>query len=323
MNEELILKLREILYQEFSETELLNLAKDLGLDPAQLVGEGHFGRSRAVVTELAERGNLLALRNRLRDLRPSAFAAAGLDKFSDSAVSTAKVGRSLPMSWIVGGLAAILILVVLCGLVLFPPNRNTVVQPASDGTPAATAAATSDASAATSIAPTSAPAQPTQPPQPTNTALPPTPTLAPTEAAPPTSTPTLSETHPAALRIPELNVQLIDYYQGKIKDTDLRYWRGAALSGVVNFSKVTLPRILGITEADRGKIVTNLKYVKRPRVIAQSGNTFTVDSQEYWDYSGGKNKICETRNYRYVLVKDGQTFAITAVTGTLVNNKCQ
>ena len=326
MNEELILKLRDILFREFNETELAKLAKDLGLDLAQLPGEGHFGKSRAVVTALIEQGNLLVLRNRLRDLRGPAFAAAGLDKFSDAQVSAAKVGGSLPIGKMVAALVGILLLAVLCVFVLFPGNRNAVVQPAGNGTPAATATGDTTAGTDPTVAtPTSGAivVEATLPPAPTDTpAAPPTPTLKATDVPAATTTPTVSETHPAALRIPELNVQLIDFYQGKIKETDLRYWRGGALSGVVSFSRSALLKILRITEADRAKIETTLRYNKRPTLVSQVGNTFTVDSQEYWSYKANTVRVCETRNYRYILVKDGQTFALTSVTGQLVNNKC-
>ncbi len=323
MNEDLILKLRDILYREFNEAELAKLAKDLGLDLAQLPGEGHFGKSRAVVTALIEQGNLLVLRNRLRDLRSSAFVAAGLDKFSDAEISAAKVGGSLPIGRMVALLVGLLLLAVVCAFVLFPPNRNAVVQPTNNSTPAATATTDGAATGITLTAPTTVVVEATLPPAPTNTpAAPPTPTLKPTEAAAATATPTVSETHPAALRIPELNVQLIDFYQGKIKETDLRYWRGAALSGVVSFSRSALLKVLRIAEADRGKIETTLRYLKRPKLVSQVGNTFTVDSQEAWSYKANAVQVCETRNYRYILVKDGQTFALTAVTGQLVSNKC-
>lgn len=320
MNEELILKLRDVLYREFNEAELAKLAKDLGLDLALLSGEGHFGKSRAVVMALADQGNLLVLRNRLRDLRPVAFAAVGLDKFSDTAVSAAKVGGSLPIGRLVALLVGLLLIVLLCVFVLFPNNRNAVVQPAAGTVTPVTTETTAEVVIATT---TASQPQPTLPPELTSVSpVAATPTLLPTEAPAATATATVSETHPAALRIPELNVQLIDFYQGKIKETDLRYWRGGALSGVLSFSKNTLLKILRLTEADRSKIQTTLRYIKRPSLTSQVGNTFTVDSQEYWSYKANAIQVCETRNYRYILVKDGQTFALTAVTGQLVNNKC-
>ncbi len=324
MNEDLILKLRDILYREFNEAELAKLAKDLGLDLAQLPGEGHFGKSRAVVTALIEQGNLLVLRNRLRDLRGAAFVAAGLDKFSDAEISATKVGGSLPIGRMVALLVGLLLLAVLCAFVLFPPNRNAVVQPAGNGTPGVTATTALAAGAeVTTTAPTTVVVEATLPPAPTDTpAASPTPTLKPTEVPAATPTSTVSETHPAALRIPELNVQLIDFYQGKTKETDLRYWRGAALSGVVNFSRSTLLKALRISEADRSKIETTLRYVKRPSLVSQVGNTFLVDSQEAWSYKANSVEVCETRKYHYTLVKDGQTFALTTVTGQLVSNKC-
>ncbi len=322
MNEEQILKLREILLNEFSEAELTTLCKELGLDYATLPGEGQFGKTREIIKTLIEQDRVQALRSRVRDLKPSAFNAAGFNATAD--VQVPESTRKLPtkLAWLVLGLVGLLLLVCLLTFVLRP---NTPAAPSVTSlTPTVQVDATVKGAAANVPAaqPTvAATLAPTQPPPPTNTPAPPT--AAPTQTPAPTHTPTVSETNPAALAIPEFNQQLIPYYQGKADDKSLTGWTGNALRGVVAFSKGSLLKRLSITENERSQINSGVTYLLPPAVTRVVGNIYTVTSREYWVYqTNPRNVVCETRDYTYTVVKTGAKFQIAQSTGKPVSAKC-
>jgi hypothetical protein len=323
MNEEQTLKLREILLTEFNEPELQALCQTLGLDYATLPGEGHFGKTRAIFLALREQGRLPVLRARIRDARPAAYAAAGLNTVTDAPESSANLPTQ--WAWLILGLMGLLL--ILCAITWFTrptttPAAQSVALPQTTATqPAQIApAATSTQAAAVPVTPAVA-AEATLPPAPTDTPIPvPTPTAVPL----PTRTPTVSETHPAALALPEFNQQLIPYFAGQTKA--LPNWRGAALTGVIGFSKGILLRRLSITEADRGQITTTIEYLQPPTIsrVLANGNTVVVVSREYWTYSTNpRNIACETRDYTYTMVKSGNTYQVTQSTSKLISAQCK
>jgi hypothetical protein len=316
MNEEQILKLREILLNEFSESELAELCKGLGLDYATLPGEGQFGKSREIIKALMAQDKVQTLRSRVRDLKPAAFDAAGFNAASDVPESNRKLPTKL--AWLVLGLVGLLLLVCVLTFLLRPstpaaPSPTATVQVEVSPTGAAVAQPTAAATQA-----------PTQPPAPTDTPAPPTATpVPPTETPAPTSTPTVSETNPAALAITEFNQQLVPYYQGKADDKSLTGWTGSALRGVVAFSKGSLLKRLSITENERSLINSGVTYVIAPSVARIAGNTYTVTSREYWVYqTNARNVVCETRDYTYIVIRTGEKFQITQSTGKPVSAKC-
>jgi hypothetical protein len=317
MNEDQILKLREILLNEFSEAELTALCKDVGLDYATLSGEGQFGKTREIIKTLIEQDKVQALRSRVRDLKPIAFNAAGFN----AAANVPESNRKLPtkLAWLVLGLVGLLLLVCLLTFLLRP---NTPAAPSATPTAQAEVNPTSVAANAPAAQPTVAATQaPTQPPPLTNTLAPPT--AVPTQTPAPTNTPTVSETNPAALAILEFNQQLIPYYQGKAVDKSLTGWTGNALRGVVAFSKGSLLKRLSITENERSQINSGVTYLLPPAVTRVVGNTYTVTSREYWVYqTNPRNVVCETRDYTYTVVKTGEKFQIAQSTGKPVSAKC-
>ena len=323
MNEEQILKLREILLNEFSESDLTALCKDLGLDYATLPGEGQFGKTREIIKTLIEQDRLQALKSRVRDLKPSAFGAAGFNAIADAPESERKLPTKL--AWLVLGLVGLLLLVCLLTFLLRP---STPATPSATPTTQVQATTTSVAASVQVAQPTkanglaAATLAPTQPPAPINTPVPPT--AAPTQTPAATNTPTVSETNPAALAIPEFNQQLIPYYQGKADATSLVNWKGNALLSVISFSKGALLKRLSITEKERGLIQTGVTYLRKPSVTKQLGNTYTITTQEYWVYqTNPRNVVCETRDYVYTVLKNGEAFQITQSAGKLVSAKCQ
>lgn len=350
MNDEQILKLREILLNEFSEEELAAFSAELGLDYAALPGEGQFGKTREMFLILREQDRLQALKARLRDLRPAAYEAAGLNLVAPAPENARRL--PIPLAWLVLGLVGVL--VVVCVLTFLLRPGGTPATPAAIGAPtfespletAAPAVITepaigdpiTDTSASEGMIATDTttaegeivPTMVVVATAPTTAEAPaaaeaPTATDVPTPA-PPTTTPTVSETHPAALAVTLANSQLLPYFQGKADQTSLTAWQGSALQSVVSFSKGILLRRLKVTEAERASLVSTVTYLSRPvLVIQRSSTTFVVDSREYWTYqTSEKNKVCETSSYRYTVVKINETYKVSQsqVTGKPASSAC-
>jgi len=346
MNDEQILKLREILLNEFSEAELAAFSAELGLDYAALPGEGQFGKTREMFLILREQDRLQALKSRLRALRPAAYDAAGLNLVAPAPENARRL--PIPLAWLVLGLVGVLVVVCVLTFLLRPGG--------TPATPAATVAPTLDsASAQETAAPASSPLTDTSavegavvtdtapaegelvptmvvvataattsaevPAEPAPTVEAPTPAQPPT----PTPTPTVSETHPAALAVSDANAQLVPYFQGKADQASLTAWQGVALQDVIAFSKGALLRRLKVTEAERPSLASTVSYLRRPVLISQRNpTTFVVDTREYWTYQAtATNLVCETRDYRYIVVQVDATYKITqSPTSKLVGSTC-
>lgn len=78
MTDPTLVKLREVLLNEFNEAELASLCRDIGLNYEALPGTGAFGKTREIIEAARAQDKLRPLHNRLRELRPEAYAAAGL-----------------------------------------------------------------------------------------------------------------------------------------------------------------------------------------------------------------------------------------------------
>ncbi|PJF47370.1 MAG: hypothetical protein D6709_01135 [Chloroflexi bacterium] len=74
MNDQILPKLRELLLNEFSEPELIALCKEIGLDYEALPGTGAFGKTREILAAARAQDKLRMLQNRLRELKPEAYA---------------------------------------------------------------------------------------------------------------------------------------------------------------------------------------------------------------------------------------------------------
>ena len=345
MNDEQILKLREILLNEFSEEELAAFSAELGLNYAALPGEGQFGKTREMFLILREQDRLQALKSRLRDLRPAAYEAAGLNLVAPAPENARRL--PIPLAWLVLGLVGVLVVVCVLTFLLRPSGTPATpaatvapslespletVAPASVAEPAIGDPITDTRAAEGAIVSdtTTTPAEGEIVPTMVVVATAPATAEAPTQEvptpAPPTSTPTVSETHPAALAVSTANTQLVTYFQGKADQASLAAWQGTALQSVVSFSKGLLLRRLKATEADRASLVSTVTYLSRPVLVLQRNDTtFVVDSQEHWTYQTSANNIvCETSSYRYTVVKINDSYKVTQsqVTGRPASSAC-
>jgi hypothetical protein len=332
MNEEYLLKLRELMAAEFSEADLQALCQSLELNYDELPGLGVFGKTRAVIEAARQRNLLPSLAARVRELRPAAFAAAGIAAAAEAAGSSRPRpaaatggGAANRIGLIAGGIAVLLVAVIVLTFLLPRPAGGpaeatpdaaaasatqtpivvaiTTTSPVSAGaalTPAA------DPGAAATVTP-EAPAEPTVTPSPT-----------------PRPTPTLSETHPAAQVIVVLNDQLAEVYRGKAKvDTLQQYAQDPALAEMRDFALKSLPRKIGVDLTKNQTATVEMRYVRPPALVALGPSGATVVSREYWSYANTRGqRSCETRDYTYLVVKTGDLYRVKEVSGELVNTNC-
>lgn len=149
MTDPTLVKLRELLLNEFTEAELASLCADLGLNYESLPGTGAFGKTRGMVEAARSQDKLRALQSRLRELRPEAYAAAGLtatamDAEAASApaqrtnaaparsASAKREGSAFPFQILAGVL--VLLLCGVVGLALLLPRLNASVAPSAIAT---------------------------------------------------------------------------------------------------------------------------------------------------------------------------------------------
>jgi hypothetical protein len=167
MTDPTLVKLRELLLNEFTEPELASLCAELGLNYETLPGTGAFGKTRGLIETAKAQDKLRALQSRLRELRPEAYAAAGMaaiaaetasppiQRTTPTASRTApanRQGSAFPFQILAGVL--VLLLCGVVGLALMLPRLNATVAPGSDASVANQASV-----------PTVSASNPTQPPQ--------------------------------------------------------------------------------------------------------------------------------------------------------------
>ena len=75
MTESLFTKLRDLLLNEFTEAEVVQLCQELGLNYETLPGTGYFGKTRGLLEVADRQDKLQALKSRMRALRPDAYSA--------------------------------------------------------------------------------------------------------------------------------------------------------------------------------------------------------------------------------------------------------
>ena len=365
MNEETIRKLREVMLAELSEADLRALCVELGLNFDELGGLGTFGKTRSILEAARERNLLPSLAARVRELRPDAFkveetrAPDTQDRLSVAPLATptepapSSQGRqaepgpdtspeTTPAGMLAGipdrvktiGVVVAALVVLLAVLTLLQPRPTS---PAADAEATAQAAALSETSAAASAVTVAATTAVTSPAEVTasGAVTEETPIEAPaaeTSQAPdsptPTveSTPTISESHPAAQTVAAVNHQLLEFYQGKVTSNDLRqYWRPPAYQIVLDFANRTLVRRLGVNLAKGDPLEADLQYVRSPALAATGDDTFTVLSREYWRYTNPRTNrsICETRDYSYILIEEDGKYFVREFDGELVSSACR
>ncbi len=359
MTDQTLLKLRELLLNEFSEPELIALCKDIGLDYEALPGTGTFGKTREIVEAARAQDKLRLLQSRLRELKPEAYATsigAAVTPTEAPADGSVSAGREEKAGSPI--LRAILPLIVLLALVIgaslifsrlsSSPTAQATPQVAADAAPITQLPPTLAASIPTaqpeviaaearpgespSATLEAAPAAPAGTPE-TDIATitpsaPPTPELTPLSPPAPTATNTLTaeEAHPAAMTVRQINDQLTLFYSGKASAQDLEYfWMGEALKAVVDFGNTRLPRTMRIASDQRDALEITHEYLRAPKVTSETGNGAVVASREFWHYANSLNRseVCEVRDYIYNMVRDGERYRVRSVQSRLVRSGCE
>lgn len=359
MSDQLASTLRDLLFEHLKEDELATLCGAVGLDYAQLPGEGKFGKTRELVRAATARDKLRLLAARTRDLRPEftevlaaampAPQAAAADANSQpfGGFSLASLRRYLVPAVI----ALAILLCVGAALIsgLFAPagprsGVPTVAAPVSaTAGPTAAPAGVAPAQGPVAVATLIVPATPTRPaaiatapagaqtatvPASVGTPMP-APTTGITPAAPITSTPEAPIAPGApdpARTVVELNTQLIEFYTGKLDGTALsQFWRESPRQSVLTFAESPLLKLLGLTAQARvDSLSVQMKYVKDPAVTQKGDNRAIVESREYWRYANTKTNrvLCETRNYVYRMAFENGRYVVDTFQGELIDTRC-
>lgn len=359
MSDQLASTLRDLLFEHLNEDELATLCGAVGLDYAQLPGEGKFGKTRELVRAATARDKLRLLAARTRDLRPEfteALAAA-------MPAPQAAVADASPQPF--GGLslaslrrylvpAVIALAILLCvgaalasGLFAPPGPRGgvpTLAAPAlATGAPTAALPQVATAQGGVAAATLIVPATPTRQaaiataPVSAATATVPasvgTPAPAPTNRVTPAVAITLTPEAPVAPGSPdpartvvELNTQLIEFYTGKLDGAALsQFWREGPRQSVLTFAESPLLKLLGLTAQARvDSLSVQMKYVKDPVVTQKGDNRAIVESREYWRYANTKTSrvLCETRNYVYRMAFENGRYVVDTFQGELIDTRC-
>lgn len=354
MTDQILLKIRELLLNEFSEAELKALCKDIGLDYESLPGTGTFGKTREIMEAVRAQDKLRLLQSRLRELKPEAYAdtvGITITPTGNSTNGSAPARQDTTRS----PLRAVLLLLTLLALVfaaslIFSGQGNN---PAPAAAPQAAMEASVTAPptptleervSVTQIEGTAAQAMPTiettvpeivlptvtevsagnataMPPA----TMPPTPELAFSASPEVTVTPNPSETHPAAVTIRQINDQLTLFYLGQASAQDLEYfWMGEALRRVVDFGTNRLPRAMRIRPDQRSALEISHEYLRLPTVVSETANGTVVGSREFWRYANSlnRNQVCEVRDYVYNMMLDGERYRVRSFQSRLVRSGC-
>ncbi len=359
MSDQLASTLRDLLFEHLTEDELATLCGAVGLDFAQLPGEGKFGKTRELVRAATARDKLRLLAARTRDLRPefTEVLAAAMPA-PQSAVSTANsqpfAGLSLAFlrRYLVPAMIALAILLCVgaalaSGLFAPPGPRGgvpTIAAPVSvTGAPTSALPPVATSQGEIALATQVVPAGPTRQaviataPAGAATATVPasvgTPALEPTTRVTPVAAITSTPDAPIAPGSPdpartvvELNTQLIEFYTGKLDGAALsQFWREGPRQSVLTFAESPLLKLLGLTAQARvDSLSVQMKYVKDPAVTQKGDNRAIVESREYWRYANTKTSrvLCETRNYVYRMALENGRYVVDTFQGELIDTRC-
>ncbi len=345
-NDPVAARLRQLLLTEFTEAELAQLCKELGMNYENLQGIGLFGKTRALIEEARSRGKLRLLQRRVRDLRPLAYFQAGFASEEEpldlhTKHITTRRRQSSSSRRTLSSFFALLVgigIVVIVFLLLPLTLRST----STSLSEASSAATTSQQEGKNLRAPEVAEPLSTAMPLVLETATPDLPSsssssllVATPEPAAQTSAsdatppvvPTLAA-HPAVDVIYQANEQLKGFFQGQ---EDIRaleaYWEPDLVEQLSNFAGVRLMRLMRLAPNQRSALRVQMSYVKPPALLDEvaSKNEVVVSAREYWEYTTEVNRVrlCETRDYQYWLRKTDDRFRIYAYTGRLISSRCQ
>ncbi|MCS6773089.1 MAG: hypothetical protein NZ693_03140, partial [Thermoflexales bacterium] len=143
-------------------------------------------------------------------------------------------------------------------------------------------------------------------------------TRVPTEAQP--------AAHPAVQTIRDANEELVALFTGRKDAAALQpLWMPSALDLLIGFATVRLPRAMRVSADQRDTIQASYEYLRAPALVDERGNTAVVTSREYWQFSTTVNNvvICETRDYTYTLVVEGDGYRIRTFSGRLLSTRCR
>lgn len=330
MTDPMSTKLRALLFENFSEDELISLCSEIGLNYAELPGAGAFGKSREMVAAARGRNKLFTLTARVRDLRPEPFEASGLAEWIartpvnelPGAVGEAAPARSprradrgfdrLVRVLALAGGAVLVCLALGAAWIVFggqPGMVGGIPTPAPQ--PAPTEAAPSVGAGAPSA---------------TTAAAPPVATARIDGPAATPSPPSSADLAPAAQAVMSINAQLVDFLEGRLSQDALRdSWAPTAIGEVLTFQRRLMP-ILGLPNPPPANSVNaSVVYLQRPMVSSETTDRATVNSREQWTYANAQSgkAECETRDYTYTLAKEGAVYRIAGVDGRLISTSCR
>lgn len=333
-NDPVAAKLRQLLLTEFTEAELMQLCKELGLNYDALQGIGAFGKTRALIEEARSKGKLRLLQKRVRDLRPLAYFQAGFASEEPLEIQTKQVAtqrkrttsssRSPLLVFLTGTAiaAAVFLLLPLTFRSASPPSEDFSTTPEKEA-----AANFSEAVAASTGLPSiSEIATPTSPPSPLASTTPEVETTLEAETTAPLPTPDTPGLHPAVSVIYQANEQLREFFRG---EEDIRaleaHWEPELVEQLSTFANTRLMRLMRLAPSQRSALRVQLSYVRPPALVDEFAGEAVVSAREYWEYTTEVNRVrvCETRDYLYRLRKTDDRFRIYAYTGRLVSNRCQ
>lgn len=331
MSDTTLSKLRDILLSEFTEAELAELCRQIGLHYDALSGTGRFGKTREIIEAARAQGKLRLLQIKLREMRPVAYAAIDLPQPEVPIQRQPKASNKRSPAPSI----AVALVVVAGALLLISALAPRQAAPSSAGeAPALSQAPTEPALAQPTDevtpeptpepSPTPASALPVVVVQPSPTAepSPPVPVNEPPASPSPTDTPA----HPAIQTVLDANVELVALFTGRKDASALQpLWMPSTIDSLVSFATTRLPRAMRVSADQREVIQVSYDYLRPPTVVDEQGNAAIVTSREYWRFSTTVNNvvICETRDYTYNLVIDGTEYRIRAYTSRLLSTRCR
>lgn len=326
-------KLRDLLFESFTEDELAWLCGSIGEEYGQLAGEGKFGKTRELVRAAAARGQVRLLAARARDLKPELTDAL-------VAVSTAapSLAGSRPLRLTSAAAFRALAIVAVTGLLGAWVLLSGPLSPSPAPAPSATGATPSPATRASDVPvvtlapilaspsvvpPTPAPVE-TSPPAVVTVAAPSSPTITPTADPPPTPG-ALAGPDPART-VREMNAQLIDFYMARVDGAALeQFWREGPRKSVLDFADSPLLKLLDLTAQTRSNALNvRMQYAREPVALQTSASSAVVQAREYWRYANTTSGrvLCETRDYTYRLILEAGRYRVESFEGQLLDSRC-
>ena len=235
-----------------------------------------------------------------------------VDKESDKTMSSEPRKSALPLR---GRLIGFIIVVLLLAVAAL----SIVLQPRKGGTPVSVPPTT-----AVTLMPAAGPLTTTTQLTQTVAAAATPQSIVPEDT--PTPTGTISETHPAAVAIRNINDTLVAFYMGKAKADDFKPdFAAAKYQIIINFAYKTLKTKVGADLTKGDTLNVTLRYDKAPTLSAEKNGVATVVTKEYWVYANPTNSksYCDNSEYTYTLSKVGDVYQIKDFRSKAISSKCE